>query len=301
MLKILPTAFAIALILLFGAPVTGWSNSQQSSDVQGQSGQLQKIIVETGSVTMQLDVNKLNGNGSTTAKLESLHLAVAADSFFSILVFNDLLRGAEQGSMALLPQNSSVLSFALNASVNQLTVDKLALAEPFDLAVRDAKTGFTFFNVAGHQYEYDAKAQALSINHGRLLLSHEFATALGRPSDAGLVVGTISIGAAMEPIEISEIINGETKSVIMPALHQPLPGTVPGPDVIVGELHQIQELGNTATQVGVAIGTISCNAGTEDLDWFALPNTDHPVIPQNLYRMSGGANNDERFEQVGQS
>jgi hypothetical protein len=37
------------------------------------------------------------------------------------------------------------------------------------------------------------------------------------------------------------------------------------------------------------------------LDWFALPQTDHPVIPQNLYRMSAGANNDERFEQIGQS
>ena len=35
--------------------------------------------------------------------------------------------------------------------------------------------------------------------------------------------------------------------------------------------------------------------------WFALPQTDHPVIPQNLYRMSGGATNNERFEQIGQS
>ena len=49
------------------------------------------------------------------------------------------------------------------------------------------------------------------------------------------------------------------------------------------------------------MGTDSCNAGTVDLDWFALPNNDHPVIPQNLYRMSGGATNDERFEQIGQS
>jgi hypothetical protein len=38
-----------------------------------------------------------------------------------------------------------------------------------------------------------------------------------------------------------------------------------------------------------------------DLDWFALPNNDHPVIPQNLYRMSGGGSNNERFEQIGQS
>jgi hypothetical protein len=32
-----------------------------------------------------------------------------------------------------------------------------------------------------------------------------------------------------------------------------------------------------------------------------LPNTDHPVVPQNLYRMSGGADNNERFEQIGHS
>jgi hypothetical protein len=37
------------------------------------------------------------------------------------------------------------------------------------------------------------------------------------------------------------------------------------------------------------------------LNWLALPNNDHPVIPQNLYRMSGGATNDDRFEQIGQS
>ena len=37
------------------------------------------------------------------------------------------------------------------------------------------------------------------------------------------------------------------------------------------------------------------------MDWLALPSNDHPFIPQNLYRMSGGATNNERFEQIGQS
>ncbi|MEO7836896.1 MAG: hypothetical protein ABIS21_04575, partial [Acidimicrobiales bacterium] len=55
------------------------------------------------------------------------------------------------------------------------------------------------------------------------------------------------------------------------------------------------------TQVGLALGTDSCNAGAENLNWFALPNNDHPVIPQNLYRMSGGPTNDQTFEQIGQS
>jgi hypothetical protein len=163
MLKTILTACVIPLILVFGAPVTGWRNSQKSSDIQGQSGQLQKMIMQTGSVTIQLDLDRLIGNESTTGKLESLHFAVAADSFFSILVFNDLLRGAEQGSMALLPSAGVnapgySLPVLLSPSINQLTVDKIASAEPFDLAVRDAKSGFTFFNVDGHQYEYDAKA-----------------------------------------------------------------------------------------------------------------------------------------------
>jgi hypothetical protein len=37
------------------------------------------------------------------------------------------------------------------------------------------------------------------------------------------------------------------------------------------------------------------------LHWLSLPDNDHPVIPQNLYRMSGGTDNTERFEQIGQS
>ena len=41
--------------------------------------------------------------------------------------------------------------------------------------------------------------------------------------------------------------------------------------------------------------------GPIDVDWFALPSNDHPFIPQNFYRMSGGADQHERFEQIGQS
>ena len=47
-------------------------------------------------------------------------------------------------------------------------------------------------------------------------------------------IGEISIGAAMQPIEITQLdANGDVKSASLPALHQPGVGTVPGPDVIV--------------------------------------------------------------------
>jgi hypothetical protein len=305
MLRTIFTAFVLPLLLLFGPPVTGWSNSQKTPDSQRQSGTLQKMIVENGTVAMDLDVDRLNGDGSLAAKVERLRFAVAANSFFSILVFNDLLRGPEQGSMALVPQYSTTLPSALMASINQLAVERLPSTERFDLAVRDAKTGFTFFNIEGHQYEYDAIGQLLSIQGGRLLLSKEFADALERPADAGSAVGKISIGAAMRPIQVDQLVNGETKSMVMPALRgaigaEPV-AVVPGPDVIVGDIEDIEEGGNTMSQVGLDVGTDSCNNGDQPIDWFALPNTDHPVVPQNLYRMSGAANNNDRFEQIGQS
>jgi hypothetical protein len=170
--------------------------------------------------------------------------------------------------------------------------------------VRDSSTGFTFFNIQGHQYDYDPAAQSLAITNGKLVVSKEFAQALGRPSDAGAVAGTISIGATMQPIEITQVANGQPQSVVMPPMQHtvgPEGALVPGPDVIVGDVEDVDQQGNNATQVGLAIGTDSCNNGQEPVDWFALPQTDHPLVPQNLYRLSGGADNTERFEQIGQS
>jgi hypothetical protein len=281
------------------------------------TGTFQKMIVENGSATMDLDLNGLNGSISLVARPVALQFDIGANSFFPILVFNDLLRGPQPGSMALVPQNSVAggpavvgigdarvnapgynLPVALAASLKQLVVEKLPSDRGYDLAVRDGSTGFTFFNVEGHQYNYDGKAQSLSITNGRLLISKEFANTLGRPSDAGAVVGKISVGAAMQPIEIDQVVNGEPKSALMPAV-----GTVPGPDVIVGELLDFvqYETGEVNGFVGLALGTDACNKGTENVAWIALPGNNHPFIPQNLYRMSGGADNTERFEQIGQS
>ncbi len=307
MSKITHTCFVLLLFLWSGAENYAAQSKQKTPDAP--SGTLQKMIVENGSVTMELDLNRLNGVNSV-ARPATLHFAAAANSFFTILVFNDLLRGPEPGSMALALQNSSPagvnapgysLPAGLSASLKQLVIEKLALDAAFDLAVRDGKMGFTFFNIEGHQYDYDPNAQSLSITGGNLIVSQEFANALGRPSYAGAVVGKIAMGAAVEPIEIDQIVNGELRSMMMPALRQPAVGTQPGPDVIVGNLPEMAQYGHAGTQVGLAVGTDSCNRGTENADWFALPNNDHPVVPQNMYRMSSAANNNDRFEQIGQS
>ena len=78
--------------------------------------------------------------------------------------------------MALIPAGVNApgysdLPAALGASFKQLVVEKLPSGQGFDLAVRDGITGFTFFNVEGHQYDYNPAAQSLAITNGRLLVS----------------------------------------------------------------------------------------------------------------------------------
>src|SRR5207249_12108355 len=107
-----------------------------------------------------------------------------------------------------------------------------------------------------------------------------------------------SVGAAMRPIAIDRLVNGMPQSGVMPAVW-----TVPWRDVIVGDLIDLVQLDNGAVngQVGISLGTDACNKGTENVGWLALPDNRHPFIPQNLYRMSGGKYNTERFEHIGQS
>jgi len=59
--------------------------------------------------------------------------------------------------------------------------------------------------IEGHQYDYDAQAQLLSITGGRLIVSKELAGSLAGCQTLGTVIGQISIGAAMQPIEITQL------------------------------------------------------------------------------------------------
>ncbi|MGC2625279.1 MAG: hypothetical protein WA269_00455, partial [Candidatus Udaeobacter sp.] len=209
MSKIRLVGFAFLSVLFFANASENNAGQSKQNAAEALTGTLQKMIVEDASVMMQLDLNGLNGSSSLVARPVTLRFAAAPNSFFSILVFNDSLRGLQPGSMALTLQNASLagviplrqgyggqdapgssnLPVALRSSLKRLTVEKLSSGQGFDLAVRDSNTGFTFFNVEGHQYDYDPAAKSLAITGGRLLISREFADALGRPSDASAVAG----------------------------------------------------------------------------------------------------------------
>ena len=160
MSKITRTGFALLLLLFLGNSSGNYAAQSKQKSSDASTGTLQKMIVENGSVTMRLDLNRLN-EISSIARPATLHFATAANSFFSILVFNDQLRGPEPGSIALVAeaQPAPLLPASLAASLKQLVVEKFSPDAPFDFAVRDAKTGFTFFKIEGHQYDYQANAQ----------------------------------------------------------------------------------------------------------------------------------------------
>src|SRR6185369_17420411 len=176
MSKILVAGFALLSVLLFANASRNDAGQSKQPAPETPTGTLQKMIVENASITMQLDLNGLSGSSSLVARPVTLHFAAAPNSFFPVLVFNDLLRGLQPGSITLALQNSSSagviplrqgdggpdapgysnLPSALHSSLKRLTVEKLPSGQGFELAVRDSNTGFTFFNIEGHEYNYDA-------------------------------------------------------------------------------------------------------------------------------------------------
>src|SRR6476659_9725978 len=169
MSRITLTCLMLTLVLFLGnssgnyaaasATATAAKAQSKQKSLDTPSGTLQKMIVENGSVTMDLDLTRLNGINSTSARPVALHFTVAANSFFSIVVFKDQLRGPEPGSMALIPQNPawaglsaagySALPMSLTGSLKQLVIEKFPSSEASYLAVHDSKSGFVFFNVEG--------------------------------------------------------------------------------------------------------------------------------------------------------
>lgn len=285
----------LPFLVLFGSssPTEPNQNGQKSNNET-----LEKMIVARGNVTMDVNLNRPNGE----SRSDALRFDVEPNSFFTVLVLNNELRGPLPSAMKLVPQDLASLPGRLKDSAQNLVLENTPWGEPYELVIRDERTGFVFFNIEGHQYDYNPIDRLFSIREGRMLLSKDFADELGRSSEAGSVIGEISITATMTPIEVTQVADGEVQSNVLPGRDSALPGTVPGPDVVVGDLSGLAQFGSSSgTKVGLAVGTDSCNFGTVDLNWFANPSNDHPVIPQNLYRMSGGSDNTERFEQIGQS
>src|SRR5438094_9369639 len=97
MSKKLFTYLMLPLLLLFcnSSQNSVAGSKQKSQDVQ--SGTLEKMIVASGRVATDVDLNRLNGVNSATARRDKWRLAVAANSFFPVVGCNDVLRASATG------------------------------------------------------------------------------------------------------------------------------------------------------------------------------------------------------------
>ncbi len=65
-------------------------------------------------------------------------------------------------------------------------------------------------------------------------------------------------------------------------------------DVSLGEFFNLVAMGRIAPLNGFAVATVSCNVGTERVDWLAQMNPNHPMIAFSLYRLENN-----RLHQIG--
>lgn len=291
---------AILPVLYFFSGYSGENIVPQVETPAPAASTFEKLAAASGSVSIRVDIAALSGNRAGEAGLIDSNFRAGTESFFTAIATDEEFRGLLPSSLPLIPDGEISLPGKLGLSAGQLIVDSSAFGSHYGLVIRDAKTGFAFFNVEGYEFVYQPHGRFLSIKGGRLLISNEYAKELGIEA-SGRVVGEISLDLSMRPLEVTKVVDGEVVSDVLPAT--PMAGSVPGPDVVVGDLNGLYQPSGSisGTRVGLAVGTDSCNFGTVDLNWNALPSNDHPVIPQNMFRMSGGANNDDRFEQIGQS
>ena len=78
----------------------------------------------------------------------------------------------------------------------------------------------------------------------------------------------------------------------------------PGPDEITGHVQGLEQFGRVGAIgsgiVGLGLGTTSCNVGDLPIAIDQLPQTNHPVLMANLYRLQT-VDGSDRLEQIGQS
>ena len=83
MLKKMLSYFTLPLLLLLSNSSGNSAPQSPGKSPDGQTGTLERMIVASGSVTMDLDLNRLNGNDSATkeSKLDTFRFEVGPNSF----------------------------------------------------------------------------------------------------------------------------------------------------------------------------------------------------------------------------
>ncbi|MEZ4649469.1 MAG: FlgD immunoglobulin-like domain containing protein [Candidatus Eisenbacteria bacterium] len=158
--------------------------------------------------------------------------------------------------------------------------------QPLILSLRNTMTAFL------------AMESMLVLAHNDVVVSDEWAAAMGRPELAGRLLGGMQIYAIVEPTGPTSV----PDVLIEPNFFDGEGGEYL--DVALGFLDSIDEVGRLGEYPngisGITMATTSCNKGTVDIPWEAPMDMDHPGIDMQLYRETDVGLYD-KFEMVGYS
>jgi len=156
----------------------------------------------------------------------------------------------------------------------------------------DDPTGRTRFALSSVVIDAPAGREEIRIG-GELSIAESLADEFEIGHASGSVVGRVLITAT--PMDTTRAGLDSDRAAESQALDICNAPVVIGPDVIVGDLHEVLSYGSSGGISAFAVGTVSCNIGDFWLNWISNTNQ-HPVIGQSLYRLKN-----DRFEHIGQS
>lgn len=171
---------------------------------------------------------------------------------------------------------------------------------------------FAVLEIRAIKAAFDQIGSLLMIETGELTITAELAAALGNPALEGVEVGQFVSEANItwvggdKPARVGRTGNGgdqgegDGNGFDSRGGNQGTDCWNPGepdigPDVIVGDIMDVSNYAAVGNIEAFALGTYSCNIGSQNLLWIA-GNNQHPVIGQNMFRLKNG-----RFEQIGMS
>lgn len=263
-------------------------------------------VIAGGGIELTLHGGKLADAGVTIAdagasSVEQHTAAFAVESTEATLVTGHDGELAAISGEALRATGSLVLTGpdGQSVTVSELEVHYVA-GGPNSSYLSDANGELLF-----HLFEMHAllqEGEGTVSFESALMPSQGLAARLGAPELFGRMVGAARLLAGLE-LQQSIFLDdsGEVVGGVLPPSSN-VAGSV-GPDIIVGDMPDIDQQGRSGSvgsgTVGLAVATTSCNKGDVPVNWFALPNVDHPMIPQNLYRLKT-VDGSQRFEHIGQ-
>ena len=77
---------------------------------ENRTGTFERMTVTRGTVEIDFDLDRLNGNPSDAPKTkwQTIRFETGSDSFFTIRLFNNVLRHPDPGSLVLIPSGTAL-------------------------------------------------------------------------------------------------------------------------------------------------------------------------------------------------